>query len=110
MYRVLCVGCGAATAGGSAGLVIGAIALTVPALVVIGVLFAVVLRPRRADREWLRAKPAMAEAWDAAWYCGRCAGAFFVSPAMPLLVPVGQLIALGHFRQIVQSAARTDVD
>jgi hypothetical protein len=54
-----------------------------PALATIVLLAVLLTRRRRKDRQWRKAMPAMAEVWQAAWFYGRCGGAFLDSPTVP---------------------------
>jgi hypothetical protein len=54
-----------------------------PALATIVLLAVLLTRRRRKDRQWRKAMPAMAEVWQAAWFCGRCGGAFLDAPTVP---------------------------
>ena len=61
---------------------VGAGVCVVPALATV-LLVALLNRRRRTDRQWRQAMPAMAEVWQAAWFCGRCGGAFLDAATAP---------------------------
>jgi hypothetical protein len=42
--------------------------------------------------------------WQAAWYCGRCDGVFFVSGTAPAGVESGELMSASEFRHLVWAA------
>jgi hypothetical protein len=93
-----------AASAGDAGWVAVTLLFVLPTLVTLLILSSRFVERRRKDRVWYSLEPGMAAAWHAAWYCGRCAGTFFVQTFPLAFVKVGELIPLQEFRNALYAA------
>jgi hypothetical protein len=80
-----------------AGVVAPAV-FAVPGMIALGLVVAALIRRRRKDAIWRRVAPHVAWLHERAWYCGRCAGAFFLRGTVPDSAPTGALIPIARFR------------
>jgi hypothetical protein len=78
--------------------IVGPTAFAAPGLIALTFVIAGLIRRRRKDRTWRRVAPYVARLHGQAWYCGRCAGVFFVPGTVPGHVPTETLIPITDFR------------
>ncbi|MBX7267771.1 hypothetical protein KIF24_18150 [Micromonospora sp. Llam7] len=86
------------------GVVAGVALCMSPGLIAITVVLVMLVRRLRTDRQWRKAMPAIGAIWSAAWFCGRCGGAFLDSRTTPGQMH-HELIPPHAFRDAVYLAA-----
>jgi hypothetical protein len=75
--------------------------LAAPGLIALALVIAGLVRIKRKDRLRRNVAPWVAMIHQQAWYCGRCAGAFFRAGTVPKSIPTGTLIPIGAFRDTI---------
>jgi hypothetical protein len=83
------------------GAIAGPAVLASPGLIALVLVAAALIRRRRKDQLWRRVTPYFGQLHERAWYCRRCAGAFFLPGTVPDHVPTGTLIPIADFRDTV---------